>query len=187
MADLSGFKQPLSAIVEWAGATGHSFALVGGLAVSSHAEPRSTQDIDVLLVSIDEPDELLVSLRPYGFQEFFKESVEIATRSSVLVLLHASSQVKVDVMLARLPIEEDFVGEAQQVPFAGVTVPVITVEHLVLMKLLASRPRDEADVHELVAANPDMDRRKVKRLAAELAEMIEMPELMDQAVRFLGS
>ncbi|MCA8946919.1 MAG: hypothetical protein KDB29_11880 [Planctomycetes bacterium] len=34
MAELSHFGEPLSAIAKWSDATGHSFALVGGLEVT---------------------------------------------------------------------------------------------------------------------------------------------------------
>ena len=51
--------------------------------------------------------------------------------------------------------EHDVIGRATVVDVGGRSVPVASVEDLLVMKALAGRPQDEEDIRGLVAAGGD--------------------------------
>jgi hypothetical protein len=109
-------------------------ALVGGLAVGLHGHPRATKDVDFIVGSA-----AFASIKPILS---FREELSGVVRWGVIDLL------------AALPDDPPLEG-ALQMPAPG-EVPVVPVEVLVLMKLRAQRPQDEADVAHLVTAGMDV-------------------------------
>jgi hypothetical protein len=109
--------------------------LVGGLAVGLNGYPRHTKDIDFL---VDETafqfDGLLVTPKP-GLP------IRYADIAIDWVSLESDERAALDPFLL-LP--------------AGEEVPVMPVEPLVLMKLVAGRLRDRADVLEMIKAGADV-------------------------------
>jgi plasmid stabilization system protein ParE len=46
------------------------------------------------------------------------------------------------------------------------------------MKAVAHRPRDLDDIEAILAANPKLNLRRVRRWVREFAEALEMPEIL---------
>lgn len=59
------------------------------------------------------------------------------------------------------------------------SIPLPTPEDLIIMKAVAHRPQDLADIRALVAAHPGLDQERVSRHVREFAEVLEMPELWE--------
>jgi hypothetical protein len=119
-------------------------ALVGGLAVGIHGHPRATKDVDFLV----------------GQEAFESSGAIISFRGGVPL---SSGGVAVD----SVPIPEGYervferaLAEAEKTD----GVPVIGLPYLVLMKLLAGRRQDLADVVAVVAKG---DLKAVRALVAE--------------------
>ena len=49
-----------------------------------------------------------------------------------------------------------------------------------IMKAVANRPQDLADIAALVDAYPELDRKKVRSWVREFSSILEMPEIFDQ-------
>jgi len=132
------------------------WALVGGLAVSTRSEPRSTRDID-LVVSLDtdlEAERLVLSLRNHGYDIFGSDGVLEQTNAERLatVRLESPHQVVVDLMFASSGIEDQIVGAAELVEvLPNLLVPVASRGHLIAMKVLADRDQDRIDLRNLLA------------------------------------
>jgi predicted nucleotidyltransferase len=135
---------------------GARFALVGGLAVSTWADPRTTRDVD-LAVAVEtdaEAEALVYALRDRGY-------------SVVQVIDHAPTgrlgtarlsgpgrpPVMTDLLFASSGIEDLVVSQAVTTTvLPGLTVPVARPGHLVALKLLAQRAErahDSVDLNEL--------------------------------------
>jgi hypothetical protein len=63
--------------------------------------------------------------------------------------------------------------------------PVATPEDLVILKAIAGRPRDIVDIEGLLAANPTMDRRRVRSVTAMFADLLESPGVLENLDRWL--
>jgi hypothetical protein len=64
----------------------------------------------------------------------------------VLLLRHAASRIDIDIAFAALPFERQALSRARWVHVSGLEVPLPTPEDLIIMKAIAHRPRDLADV-----------------------------------------
>lgn len=146
-------------------ALGLRWAVIGGLAVSARAEPRSTRDVDVAVaVENDEEAERVVaalSARGYGIQSVLEH--QMTGRMATVRFIapgETVSGVLVDLFFASSGVEDKIVeaaGELEILP--GTTAPVASIAHLMALKILASRPRDLEDVRWLskVAARSEIE------------------------------
>lgn len=179
------FRVPLDHLKEWSSATSTSYAIVGGIAVGVRARPRATKDIDLIVYPGDNMARLLAGLSDHGFEARVPDAIAVAEVTRVLLLKHSQSGTPIDVMLGLLPYEEQMVAEAPMARLAGVAIPVISAESLCVMKMLAQRPRDLADLVAILFANPALDRARVEADMAGLAQLLEDPTLLSFAQEFL--
>lgn len=173
---MNALEQSLHAIVGHLRRLDRRFALVGGLAVSARAEPRLTRDADLAVAVTDDRDaEALVrDLRSAGYEVAASVEQEATGRLATIRLLprDLGDQLVTDLLFASSGIEGEVVAAADDIEvFAGLTVPVAGVGHLVAMKLLARddrrRPADADDLRALAEVAQDGDWAEA-RVAVEL-------------------
>ncbi len=142
----------LAACIAVLTATGTAYALIGGLATGFRSRPRYTQDIDVLLdvPQIRLPD-LLERLRAHDF-EFDLPQVIAEFRTHHLAVLWRGD-VRLDWLAPVLPAYRHVLETARDETGPTGLIRVATAEGLILLKLLAYRLQDQADIEALVAAN----------------------------------
>ena len=92
---------------------------------------------------------------------------------------HTQTNVPVDVALAGTRVEMEAIERSQRRNILGITVPIPPPEHITVMKALARRPRDIADIEGLLDRHPDMDLEQVREMLGELAEILEDPTLLE--------
>jgi hypothetical protein len=160
--------------------------VIGGLAVALLGRPRVTRDIDALVLLAEELwPAFLDAGRVLGFVPRRPNALAFAREARVLLLCHQPTGIDVDVSLGCLPFEEEAVARAIAVKVAGVSVPLPTPEDLIIMKAVAHRDRDLLDIEGLLAAHPDLDRRRVRRWVRAFAEALETPEVYEDLQRRL--
>lgn len=152
--------------------------IIGGFALGLLANPRYTADVDlVVLVSVDDVEEFL----EYGMSESLTprivDAAEFARRNRVLLLCHEETGVEVDVSFGALPFEIEAVERGLDRTAGGIPVRVATPEDLIVMKAVAHRPQDLADIAALVDAFPTLDRQRVRHWVTQFAEVLDTPEL----------
>ncbi len=136
---------------------GSPHAVVGGLAVSVRAEPRMTRDADLAVAVADdrEAEALVRGLVDRGYAMVAAIEQEATGRLATVRLGHGSaSGVVVDLLFASCGIEPEIVAAAEPISVVqGLVLPVATVGHLIVMKLLARddrrRPIDSDDLRSL--------------------------------------
>ncbi|HWM92693.1 MAG TPA: nucleotidyl transferase AbiEii/AbiGii toxin family protein [Thermoanaerobaculia bacterium] len=144
---------------------GQRWALVGGLAVSARAEPRTTRDVDlVVAVSGDSQAEKLVrNLRARGYTLVEHLEQDAAGRLATVRFIAPGEDeggVLVDLLFASSGVEPEIVAQAEELEIAaGIALPIATTGHLIALKLLARddrlRPQDFDDLKALLReANP---------------------------------
>lgn len=177
IAPLHGVLRSLSALLD---RSGIAYTFVGGVAVSLLARPRFTRDADVL-VTLPESrwESFLEAAALDGFAISRENTLEFAATSRVFLLTHLESGYDVDIMLALLPIEEDIVRRSRAKVVDGIPLRIPTPEDLVIMKSVAGRPIDRADIENLIEAHPGMDRAGVLRAVAILADTMKDPRVLE--------
>jgi hypothetical protein len=142
------------------------FALVGGLAVSSRAEPRFTRDVD-LAVAVQgdaEAEALVRHLLGTGYSALMAVEQDATKRLATVRLLPPGESVRgviADLLFASSGIESELVAAADPIEILpAFTVPVASTGHLLALKVLAAapdRPQDLADIRALAAVASTRD------------------------------
>jgi hypothetical protein len=91
----------------------------------------------------------------------------------------------VDLVLAGPGLEERFLARVELRDVEGVPVPLASREDLVVMKLLAGRPKDLEDVAAL-AAGSGLDLGYLRATLRELERAIDRSDLLPLLERMLG-
>lgn len=153
------------------------WALIGGLAVSVHAEPRTTRDVDVAVATAGdrEAEQVVMALRGRGYRDYpggaglERRDVERLAGHRFLAPGEGEQGMIVDVLFAFSGVEPEIVAEAQALEvFPRIAVPVVRPGHLLALKVLARRPRDLEDARELLRS---IDARELQR-ARETLDLI---------------
>ena len=148
-------------------ARGRRWALIGGLAVSARAEPRTTRDVDIVVeVSSDsDAESLVLDLQVSGFRVIAAIEQDSAHRLATTRLVAqggTSRGVVVDLLFASSGIEAEVARGADSIEvLSGLTIPVARIGHLMALKLLARddrrRPQDLDDLRSLLRESTAAD------------------------------
>ena len=146
------------------------FALIGGQATSLRGEQRVTADIDIVLAAdVAQALDLVNRLDDSRFKPLFADVADVVERAFILPLRHRTTNIKVDLAIGLSGFERQAVARAELIDLAGCHIPVASSEDLIIMKLLAGRPRDEQDICGLVVAQGErLDWDYCERIATEL-------------------
>lgn len=179
---LGGLTEALRAVDAWLAGANVDFAIVGGVAASLHGKPRLTKDVDVVVLADDAAWRPLVDRAAgHGICPRIDDALEFAKNTRVLLLAHRPSKIEVDLSFGMLPFESELVRRARIVQVGPVSFPLATAEDVVVMKALALRPRDVADIEGIVESNVDLD---VARIRANLSQLSQALESEDHVARF---
>ncbi|MGZ5432434.1 MAG: nucleotidyl transferase AbiEii/AbiGii toxin family protein [Thermoanaerobaculia bacterium] len=176
---------PLSALMRWFDETGIRAAVIGGVAASLRGKPRLTKDIDAVVLDAD-ADTLLRSAATFQLVPRVADALEFARHTRVLLLRHSPTQIDVDISLGALPFEEEIVDRSGLIDVGDMHVRVASAEDLVIMKAVAGRPRDIADIENLIDANSDLDVERIRRWVREFSSVLEMPEIHENLEKLLA-
>jgi hypothetical protein len=145
---------------------GRRWALVGGLAVSARAEPRTTRDVDVVVdVRDDDAEALVLDLQAGGFRVLAAVEQDGLHRLATARLIAPGGTergVVVDLPFASSGIEPEVARGADPIEvLPGLHIRVARVGHLMALKLLARddrrRPQDVDDLRSLLRESTDAD------------------------------
>lgn len=136
-------------------------ALGGALALAYYADPRATIDIDINVFV------------PTGrWREVVNALTEIGVSASRLdpTALERDGQCRlwwgdnaVDLFFAYDPIHEEMRRQSRRVPFGGVTVSILSPEHLAVCKVMFDRRKDWIDIEQMLIAGDDLDLSEIEK------------------------
>lgn len=176
--------QPLAAAIldleTWLSGAGVPHLFIGGVAVAFLAKPRTTSDVDgIVLVPDDGFSEFLRSAATHGFPPRHSDATAFARSNRVFLLRHTRSGVDVDLSAGSLGFEQEIVRKARRVTAFGQSLPIPRAADLVILKAIAARPQDYADIAAVLDQNPRLDKKRVLRLVSLFAEILKAPELVE--------
>jgi hypothetical protein len=94
-------------------------------------------------------------------------------------MTHPQTGIDIDVVLAGPGPEEGILGRAQEMTIAGLKVPVVSVEDLLVLKVLAGRGKDLDDVEGLIGVKGSvLDARVVRRRLRQLERALDRSDLV---------
>lgn len=173
------FNQVITDLMAWWEAAGADGLLTGGLAASVLGRPRLTRDVDAtVLVPQEKWSDFLNCSLQFNFIPRVDDPLAFAARARILLLKHRPTGLDVDVSFGALPFEYEMLNRVRYVEIAGTSVPFASAEDLIVMKVMANRPRDISDVEGLVIANPNLDRTVIDFWLNQFAALLDDPALL---------
>jgi hypothetical protein len=131
---------------------GARWYLFGAQAAFFYGASRLTVDVDITVaLEGGSARDLVAALARHEVRSRVDDDAFVE-QSRVLPVVHLPSGIGGDLVLAGPGLEEQFLARAKARDVLGVRVPVAAAEDLVVMKVLAGRPKDLEDVKSIVAA-----------------------------------
>ena len=162
--------------------------VIGGVAASVRGRPRYTKDVDAVILADDIGwDRALASAARYGLSPRIDDPLGFASRSRMLLLRHDESGTEVDISLGGLPFEREVVERASIVNVKRLRLRITSAEDLVIMKAVARRQKDWADIETVLDINPDLDLARIRHHLREFSSVLEMPEIYEDFEKLLRS
>ena len=128
------------------------YLVVGGYAVSLHAQPRTTQDIDIFIaVDPQNASQVYTALQEFGAPLEGLRPQDFAERGKFFRMGRAPLAVDILPEIDGINFEEAWPNrlEALVDPASGMKAFFISSDHLIRNKLASGRPQDLADVAAL--------------------------------------
>lgn len=157
----------------------HSYALIGGFAVSAWGVARATQDID-LAVALGTPDPQVLATHLGAIYE--PGGIDDPLRGVFrLSLKYEGHEVPVQLLVLPAKVAAIALNGIETLTVLGYSVPVVNWRALVLLKLYAGGPVDLQDVRSIVAVRKPnaIDRESLIAQADALGLDQEVRTLLD--------
>lgn len=163
------------------------YAVMGGVAVRIYGIPRATYDIDFTvavardgLPSVFHAAEEIGYTVPQPYQTGWVDHV--AGMPLVKVRWHAGGKgVDIDIFLAESGFQRELMTRRCLHQVSGRDVWFVSPEDLVLLKLIAARPRDVSDVLDILFVQGRLDEDHLRRWADELHVRDELERVLAEA------
>ncbi len=131
---------------------GVRYLVVGGHAVSLHARPRSTKDLDLWLdANATNVARACVALADFGLPSTLVEELRVAKPDEIIWIGRPPARVDFLLTLPGVTFTAAW-SRRVTVDLAGVAVSVIGREDLIANKVAVGRPQDRRDVRALEKA-----------------------------------
>jgi predicted nucleotidyltransferase len=158
----------------------------GAQAAVAYGRPRMTADVDVT-VAIEQLGTLTLvdELSRAGFDLRVALGEDFLRDARLLPLVHRSTAMPVDVVLAGSSLHLEFLARRRLVDVGGVRVPMISPEDLIVTKVLAGRPKDMEDVRGVLLEQPRLDLERVRELLGELEVALGDDQLIRRFERLI--
>lgn len=187
MASVEDVEEALFAIISVFDEQRILYAVMGGLAVRVYALPRATQDVDVTIsIERDRLPMLREKLGESGcaispvYDSNWLDSVEGMPLFKVKRYV-GSHSVDIDIFIAESAFQEALIQRRTLHKVNDRQVALVSPEDLVLLKLIASRPRDWIDVQDLLFTLGTLDESYMRKWAAQLGVSEKLEEALKEA------
>jgi hypothetical protein len=180
------FKTLLKRLAAGLANAGLPYMVFGGQAVLLYGEPRLTRDIDVTL-GVDPSEFARVSsvVQSLGLRLLTEKPEEFVRETLVLPAIDAETGIRVDFVFSLSGFERAAIERSRKIDVDGVGVQFISLEDLIVMKLLAGRPRDLEDAAAVLRKNRDFDRSHVETWLREFDRELDA-RLEEQFLRIVA-
>ena len=183
---LTPFLVPIQALQNLLSEFDDQGVIIGGIAASLLGTPRFTADLDaVFLLSFDDLPLLIEKAAAQGIEPRIADLIGFARKSRVLLLRHAASGTDIDLSLGILPFEVEMVERSQMVEIGAIKLRLPTPEDLIIMKAVAHRPKDLADIQAIASNHLHLDKERIRFWVEQFGEALDLPDLWKMIAQLL--
>ena len=163
------------------------YAVMGGLAVRVYAIPRFTNDVDLTIsIARDRLTLLFDSLRkinceiPPPFDRGWLDSVAGFPFFKV-DFVQDDRLIEIDIFVSETDFQDSLIRRRREIETPAGAISFVSPEDLILLKLIASRPRDLVDVQDVFFTLGQLDIVYLEEWAKKLSIMDKLQIALDQA------
>ncbi len=163
----------LEIIVNWLDKQRVPYMIFGGIANSIYGNPRQTFDIDVKISVPSGKNRADFIGQLASVATLLPEKpLRFITETSVLpVTVH---DVRIDLVFAQLPFEEEAIARSRSKQFFSVTMNVCGVEDFILQKAVSSRQKDWDDIETVIGLQKEnIDWKYLLQHCQELSDFLD--------------
>lgn len=156
------------------------YALIGGFAVIAWGQPRTTQDVDVLLI-LDEHviERLCDELARHGLEVGLADLRDAAREKGHVTIFDPGSRFHVDARPIRTETEAEQVRSAIGIDFKGQRIQVARPEETIAFKLSYGSEQDLQDARSiLIRQDTRLDMARLRELVARLGVERALDDLL---------
>jgi len=170
------FKELLKKIARTLESARISYLIVGGQAVLLYGEPRLTQDIDITL-GVDEKalPLILTLMTAQGIRSRTSRPEAFVKETSVLPCVEQETGIRLDFIFSFSEFETRAIARAKSVDMDGMPVKFISLEDLLVQKIISARPRDLEDIKSILLKNRNCDLPYVMENLDEFEKALDRP------------
>jgi Uncharacterised nucleotidyltransferase len=172
--------QALTSITNWLEKMGIPYMVFGGIANSIYGNPRQTLDIDIKfsMKSSDKMQPFLEELGKVG-KVLPERPLEFVEQTGVIPV--EVGDVRVDLVLAQLPFEEEAIQRSQYADFFGKRIKVCLPEDLIIQKAVSTREKDWMDIRQVISSQRhQMNWSYLLKHCKDLSEFLDDPEIYER-------
>ena len=126
------------------------FLIVGGYALAAHGHPRYTKDLDVWVwIGTENSQRIIAAIEAFGFGDLGLMAADFQDPDVMVQLGYEPQRIDILTFASGLHFSDAYENRVY-VTIGNVQVPFISVEDLRTNKLATGRPRDIADVADLL-------------------------------------
>ena len=152
------FRQAIEQIARSLENNGIPYMIIGGQAVLLYGEPRLTRDIDITLgVGPENYKKLVDIVTNLGWELLTDDPAEFVRETLILPCEVKDANIRVDFIFSASEYERQALNRVHRVPYGDVSVSFISVEDLIIHKMISARPRDIDDVRLILGKNQQID------------------------------
>jgi len=138
------------------------FCLAGGWAVSMIGIARATMDIDLLMIFDKKTKTQVVSILENSFNLIQSHEKEMELKSitiwrNIVALKGEKEPLILDLLKADTDYLKSVVQRGVEIPYEGVTIPIVTAEDLIIIKLASFRKQDQVDIENVIHSGVSID------------------------------
>jgi hypothetical protein len=160
------------------------YVVMGGLAVRVYGIPRATYDIDfTVAIERERLPELYRELRDLGYsvpEQYQSGWVDcVAGMPVVKARLYLQGRgIDGDLFLAESRFQRQLLARCRREQIDDFAAWLVSPEDLILLKLLAHRPRDLADVGDILFTQGKLDEQYLRHWAQELGAAADLERVL---------
>ncbi len=168
---MTNFEKTLFAIDKLCKKRSIEYAVIGGVAAIIYKLPRTTEDIDItLLTDIGEIREIGKTFME-SFSPLQENPLDFFERYFILPSIYEKTKIKVDFAAGVSGFDKKVIQRKKRAKFGQVNIWVCTIEDLIIYKLVASRSRDLVDIEHLFENNPKVDKEYLLKVAKQFIDL----------------
>jgi hypothetical protein len=150
------------------------YMVIGGQAVIIYGEPRFTRDIDITLaVDTDQLPIILKLAKNLKLRVLIDNPEDFAKNTKVLPVIDDSTGIRVDLIFSSSEFERAAISRVVTVSYENIPIKFVSVEDLIIHKIVSGRPRDIDDVKSILIKNPQLNQVYIEKWLREFDNALD--------------